>query len=325
MRMMLGGIAIVNIAQAEDKAFGGVVAFHRPACRSSRLVHHFFFREIALEHRCQAVHVAAPVELARWLQVSAPSSFQRIEQSRRLIVVVGFPSQRQRGGESLARYQRKGEVDHRQLVEARIKQQPRCDGIELRGPHRDAYVVTLDVQMDDMQLVDFLERQQRVMRKRPPVRAILEDMTVSFALPRNREDGSPLVDCRAGIVGLHMLRSAENSSIELHDLGHAAHTMSDEPRENPPFPFGPLSVVAADGLEEALGVASSLAGGHRFTKYLDMLAGCHFQATSAKHSIDLFRGHDANSACMCRNSLRRGFKSLRTTSTEAASTLPRRL
>ena len=48
--------------------------------------------------------------------------------------------------------------------------------IEVGRPDRDADVVGLEVEVDEVQLVDRVERDQAVVRQRPPVRAVLEDV-----------------------------------------------------------------------------------------------------------------------------------------------------
>src|SRR5262249_39837493 len=161
-----------------------------------------------------------------------------------------FPAQRQRACELLPRHKREGEVDQRKLVEARVQEQAQGVRIEVPRSDRDADVVALDVQMNDVKLVNFLQREQAVMRESPPVRAVLEDVPLSSSLTRYRQDRRPLIYRRAGVIGLDVLRAAQGAAIELHHLGHAADAVPDQSREDPPFALCPLPEVALEGIEE---------------------------------------------------------------------------
>jgi len=157
---------------------------------------------------------------------------------------VGCRSQRQRRGQPLARHQREGEVDQSELVKARIEQQAEGVRIEFGRSHRNADVVALNVQVHDVKRVDLLQREQAMVRERPPVRAVLEHVAVHAALARNRQDRGPLIDGCAGVVGLHLLRASHRAAIELHHVGNAADAVADEPREDAPLALGPLAVIA---------------------------------------------------------------------------------
>ena len=82
------------IADPQDKSFGCIVALGRPSRRARRLQHEALLRQMALEHRREAVHIAAPVELPGQLQLAVASRFERGEQARRLIVVFLLPPER---------------------------------------------------------------------------------------------------------------------------------------------------------------------------------------------------------------------------------------
>ena len=94
------------------------------------------------------------------------------------------------------------------------------------------------------------------MGKRPPVRAILEDVSAHGAVARNRQQRRPLIDGDAGVVGLDEPHAAHRAAVELHDVGHAADPVSDQPREDAPFALGPLAEVGVARREEALGVTA---------------------------------------------------------------------
>ena len=129
------------------------------------------------------------------------------------------------------------------------------------------------------------------MGERPPVRAILEDVTAHRAVARHRKQRGPLIDGDAGVVGLHEAHAAQRAAVELHDVGHAADPVADQAREDAPLALGPWAVVAIVGREEALRVATALARRHRFAKYLDVLAGGHLQPPAAENAVDLLGRH----------------------------------
>ena len=129
------------------------------------------------------------------------------------------------------------------------------------------------------------------MGERPPVRAILEDVTAHRAVARHRKQRGPLIDGDAGVVGLHEAHAAQRAAVELHDVGHAADPVADQAREDAPLALGPWAVVPIVGREEALRVATALARRHRFAKYLDVLAGGHLQPPAAENAVDLLRHH----------------------------------
>src|SRR4051794_22681532 len=99
--------------------------------------------------------------------------------------------------------------------------------IELRGPVRNADVVALDVEMDETERVNLVERRDAVMRKPPPVRAILEHVTADLAVACDGQQRAPLVDRNAGVVGLHQPRAAHHPAIELHDVRDTTNAVSD--------------------------------------------------------------------------------------------------
>ena len=134
-----------------------------------------------------------------------------------------------------------------------------------------------------------------MVRERPPMRAIFEDVAIHAAVAPDGKDRRPLIDGRSGVVRLHDLRSAERSPVELHDLGNASDAMPDEAREDPPFALGPVSEIAFLRAQEALGVATALSGTDRFAKHFDMLAGRHLQAAASKHSVELLGRHGCDS------------------------------
>jgi hypothetical protein len=81
--------------------------------------------------------------------------------------------------------------------------------------------------------------------------------------------------------------AAQRPGVELNNIGHATDAVSDQARENAPFALRPLTKVAVACRKEALGVSAPLAWGDRFAKHLDMLAGSHFQPSTAKNVFDL--------------------------------------
>src|SRR6266508_1174902 len=322
------------IADTQDESLGSIVAFGGPSRRARGLQHEALVRQVTLEHRREAVHVAAPVELPRELQLAVASRFERGEQARRLIVVFLLPPERQRNRETLARNEREREVDQRELRKHRTQPQVGGIRIEARGRVRNADVVALDIEVHELERVDYIQRQQAVMRERPPVRTILEHVTVHAAVASHGQQRGPLVDGNARIVGLYKLRAAEPSSIELHDVRDAGDTVADQPGEDPPLALGPLPEVALARVQEALGVTAPLAGRDRFAEHLDVLARHHLQATTAEYAIDLLGSHGNTTISVTMSAARstpaatrparrvcRG--SRRTTRTVASSLLPR--
>ena len=116
------------------------------------------------------------------------AGLERAQEARRLVFVVGLLRDRQRALEPLARDEREREVDQRDVVEARLQQLAARVRIEVGRADRDADVVGLQVEVDEVQLVDRVERDQAVAGERPPVRAILED--VAQQVVPSRSSGS---------------------------------------------------------------------------------------------------------------------------------------
>ena len=144
-----------------------------------------------------------------------------------------------------------------------------------------------------MQLVDLVQGGETVMGERPPVRAILEHVAIHAPVANERQQRGPLIDRDAGVVGLHERHPGGRAPIELHDIGYAADAVPDQAREDPPFALGPLREIAVGRVEEALRVASPLAGGDRLAIHVDVVAGHHLQAAATEHTIDLLGRHPA--------------------------------
>src|SRR5207247_7361362 len=116
-------------------------------------------RQMALEHRREAVHIAAPIKLPRELQLAVASRFERSKQARRLIVVFLLPPERQRRGKTLARNEREREVDQRELREHRTQPQVGRIRIEARRRVRNADVVALDAEGHKRDRVYYIDGQ----------------------------------------------------------------------------------------------------------------------------------------------------------------------
>src|SRR5207249_2668933 len=99
-----------------------------------------------------------------------------------------------------------------------------------------------------------------------------------------------------GVVRLDEPYAPHRPAVELHDVGHATDAMPDQSRENAPFALCPLTKVAVACGQKALGVATALTRRDRLTKHFDMLAGGHFQPSTAENAFDLRRGHDCTIA-----------------------------
>src|SRR6266567_709622 len=93
VRSLLWKRAIVAIADAQNESLRGIVALGSPSRRAPGLQHDALLRQVPLEHRREAVHVAAPIELPRELQIAVASGLERREQARRLIVVFLLPAE----------------------------------------------------------------------------------------------------------------------------------------------------------------------------------------------------------------------------------------
>src|SRR5205085_11032725 len=120
---------------------------------------------------------------------------------------------------------------------------------------------------------------------------ILEHVPVHTSVAHDWKECGPLVDRHAGIVGLDDAHATDASAIELDDVGHAGDAVADQPGEDPPLAFSPLSEVAFARIEEALGVAPSLPGRDRFPEHFDVLAGHHLEATATEYALDLLGSH----------------------------------
>jgi len=291
MRPRVRRSVVMAFAQVVDQRTGVVVARRGPAGLASFGARPFLVGQVAFQHRRKAVEVAAPVELLRRPEITAAAPFECTEQPRRLVVVILLPADRQRRAEPFAGHQREREVDQREPREHRIDDCAGRGWIEMRGTVRDADVVALDVEVNELQRVNLVERGEAVMRERPPVRAVVEDAVALDAVARNGQQRGPLIDGHPGVVRLHESHSAARASVELHDVGHADDPVPDQARENPPFALGPEPEIRLIGGEEAFRVAPSVAGRHRFAEYLDMLARRHLQATAAENALDMLGGH----------------------------------
>src|SRR5213082_997545 len=98
-----------------------------------------------------------------------------------------------------------------------------------------------------------------MVRERPPVCAVLEHVPAHIAVAHDRKERGPLVHGHAGVVSLHDAHAADAPSIELDDVGDAGDAVADQSSEDPPLALGPLSEITFARIEEALGIASSLA------------------------------------------------------------------
>ena len=157
--------------------------------------------------------------------------------------------------------------------------------------------------------MDLLERGETMMRERPPVRAILEDVPQHGAATRDRQQHCPLVDGDAGVVRLHLAHATLGAAIELDDVGHAADSMADQAGEDAPFALGPLPEVGVSRFEKSLGVATPLTRRDRFAEHLHVLTGRHLEPAAPENAIDLLGRHGCPPDC--------------TASTVASSWLPR--
>ena len=210
-----------GMADRAHRTAGRSVPAHLPAAarpRARRPVPGL--RQVAAQHRGQAVDVAAPVELPRGHQVAAATRFQRVQQARRLVVVVLLLADRQRRGKALAA--RSARTRNRSARSARTaaaapapqhadRSRPartgctRCrpSGPGARGAARG-----------------WRRARSGSAGQRPPMRAILEHMAQHATVARHRQQGRPVVHGDAGVVGLHQRRPAGGAAIELHDIGH---------------------------------------------------------------------------------------------------------
>src|SRR5690349_10021027 len=191
--------------------------------------------------------------------------------------------------------------------------------------------------MHQLEPVDFAQAEKAMVRERPPVRAVLEDVAVHAVVADHRQQRRPLIDGHAGVVGLDDAHAADPSPVELDHFRNAGDPVADQPREDSPFALRPLAEIAFAGVEEALGVALSLARRHRLAENLDMLARHHLQASAAEYAIDLFGCHCITVSAAVNAAIRpaiarapsasrariAGRRSRCTTSTVASSVLPR--
>ncbi len=86
-------VAIVRIAKRENQVLGSRCAIRGPP--DCGVVEPVLRRHVTPQHRAEAIHIAAPIELARGLQVASPAGLERLQEPGRLIVVLGLPSYRQ--------------------------------------------------------------------------------------------------------------------------------------------------------------------------------------------------------------------------------------
>ena len=192
-------VTVVTFAQPEDQRSSGVVALCGPGAFPTHDGSLCFVGKVMPKHGGQAVEVAAPIELLRRLKVAGAAGLERDEEARRLVVVILLPADRQRRGEAFARHEREREIDERKMGERGAQADARCVGIEIRRRIRDAYVVGLDVEVNEVQRVNLLQGRETVMRKRKPVSAILEHVPQHGSAARNRQQRRPLVDGDPGI------------------------------------------------------------------------------------------------------------------------------
>ena len=80
--------------------------------------------------------------------------------------------------------------------------------------------------------------------------AILEDVAAVGGSSRHRYQRRPLVDRDASVVGLQLAYAAIGAAMVLNDVGHAAHAVADQAREDPPFAIGPFAQVRVLALDE---------------------------------------------------------------------------
>ena len=99
---------------------------------------------------------------------------ERVQQARRLVLVAGRRSSGSGDDVVDLRQQRERDVDQRQPLEARPERLPGQGSAGARRRPGDADVVGLELEMDEAERVDRVERDQAVARQRPPVGAILE-------------------------------------------------------------------------------------------------------------------------------------------------------
>ena len=90
----------MTFTKAEDESPRIVETLRRPSRFATRIL----ARQVALEHRGEAVQIAAPVELLGRLQIAVAPGVERSEQPRRLVVVIFLPTDRQRRRKVLARH-----------------------------------------------------------------------------------------------------------------------------------------------------------------------------------------------------------------------------
>src|SRR4029453_16000688 len=252
---------------------------------------------VAPQHPRQAVEIAAPIELLRRRKVAGATGLERDQEARRLVVVLLLPADGQRCGQAFARHKREREVDEREMCEGHTQTNPRRVGIEIRRRIRDADVVRLDIEVNELQRMNLLERGEAMMRERPPVRAVLEDVPQHGAVAGDGQQRGPLIDGDARVVGLHLAHAALVAAVEPHDTGHAANSMSDQAREDPPFALGPLPEVGVPRFEKALGVAAPFTRAHGFAEDLDVLAGRHLETAAAEYSFNLLGRHGCTPEC----------------------------
>ena len=220
-------------------------------------------------------------------QVAGAAGLERLQEPRRLVVVILLPTDRQGVGRVSPDTSENAKSISRSLPNIGMKHARRRCRIELRGSDGNADVVALDVEVHQLQRVDLVQRNEAVMGKRPPVRAVLEHVRAEAAAARDRQQRRPLVDGRAGIVGLHELRPASRRGRIARRRARSAMPCPIEAREDAPFAFGPLREVAIGRRREALGVAAALARVRRFAEHFDVRAGLHLQAAATEYVIDL--------------------------------------
>ena len=278
---------VVNVEQLLDELLRLGMALAAPA-RAGSVVG---LGQVAPQHRGQAVEVAAPVERPRRRQVAAPTLLERMEKARRLVVVVGFTEQRQRSRQVDFRDEREGNVDQRQRLDARRQ---RLAGHGPAGTRRrpgNADVVGLQVEVDEAERMEGVERDHALARQRPPVGAVVEDIAQRRLAAPQRHERRPLVERRAGIARLQARRAARVGREEVERLRDRRPLQAAEADEDLVLALGPGPEIDAVGGQEALGVAPLLARARHFAKDFDVAAGGDLQSASAEDAFYVRRGH----------------------------------
>ena len=114
------------------------------------------------------------------------------EEPRRLVVVFRLPADRQRRGEASREISENAKSMSASCSKRGGSRAPGASGSNVAGPNGNADVVALDVEVDELELVDHVERAQAMMRERPPVRAILEHVAQHAGRRARPEESSPI-------------------------------------------------------------------------------------------------------------------------------------